>query len=430
MQTVFIGRQPIYDRQLNVFAYELLFRSDMENQATIVDDDLATCRVLIDSLMEIGLDNLVGARPAFINVTRKFLLGECPIPFDKERLVLEVLERVQIDDEVAAALRRLSGEGYTIAFDDLTFGDYRNTLVELANVVKIDVREFDAEQLRAQVQQMRRSPVELLAEKVETLDEYEYCRQLGFDYFQGYFLSRPRVIQGQRIPGNRLALLDLLAKLQNDHIELNELERSLCQDVGLTYKLLRYINSSAVGVRRKVDSVRQALALLGLKRLRTMVTLIALAGVDDKPLALMTTALFRARMCELLGAAVKRDDTSSFFTVGLFSSLDALLDSPMEVILRDVPLSDDLKDALLEFEGTMGQALRCTLAWERSDFATAGFLKVPAETVRECYLSAVRWVEGEEGLAGMIRECRQPQPDIASPQPGAAKRIAARAPRC
>lgn len=396
--SVFVGRQPIYNQQLDVVAYELLFRDGNQNSANFVDGDYATSKVLINSLVEIGLENLVGNRLAFVNFTRGFLTGEFPLPFDKDQLVMEVLEDIQPDETVVNSLQKLVNDGYRIALDDYVFDEKLLSLVELADFIKVDFSLLNQSSIRHKIEELRDYPLKLLAEKIETYDEFEFAKELGFDLFQGYFLSRPQIIEEQTIPNNRLAILNLIGKLQNPNIGMEEIEELVAQDVSLSYKLLRYINSSAIGLRRKVSSIRQAVVLLGIHQLRTMITLIMLTGMDDKPLALIETAMLRAKMCEELALGLGREDQDTFFTVGLFSALDALMDCSMATILDRLPLSDDINGALLNYEGAMGAALSCTIAYERNEWDNVTCLYLDPTQMQQAFLNATAWLGEAEGF--------------------------------
>ena len=396
---VFVGRQPIYDAKFDVVAYELLFRSGIANAAAVDDADVATSSVLVNGMLEFGLDRLVGERLAFVNMTRQFLTGELPIPPAPDQIVLEVLEDIDPDDDVVAGVKRLKDEGFQIALDDFVYHPQMVPLLELADFVKVELPALSAAELVAHVTKLRQFPGQLLAEKVERLEEFELCKKLGFDLFQGYFLSKPRVLSRDRIPGNKLAVIQLLSRLQDPEISFEELEGLISQDVSLSYRFLRYINSSAVALRRKVDSVSQAIVLLGLSRIRTLVTLVMMTGMDDKPLCLMVTALVRAKMCEFLARETGRDDQDAFFTVGLFSALPLLLDASMEQILAELPLSDDVKTALIDHEGALGEAVRCTLDYETAEQEHTECLGLSANQLHEAYMDAIDAVEGDNGLA-------------------------------
>lgn len=393
LEDVFIGRQPIFDRKLEIAAYELLYRRGMVPSAEIAGGDQATLEVILNAFVDIGLDAVTDHRPAFLNLTRAFLTGQHDLPFSPQQAVLEVLEDVTIDDTLVDSLRKLKNKGFRIALDDFVYSERAVPLLELADYVKLELPAIPPQALSRQVEQLRRYPVRLLAEKVETREDFEHCLKLGIDYFQGYFLSRPTVIQGQRVPPNRLVLLRLLAALQQPQAGIDEIEALIRQDLVLSYKLLKVINSPFYGLRTRVHSLRQATVLLGLRNVRAWASLIALAGQGDKPQALVQTAMIRARHCELLALAVQDPTPETFFTVGLFSLLDALLDLPLPDILAQLPLDGVVLAALLEHRGAAGAALRCAQAYENADWDGVGFAPLSPGQIREAYLEAVRWAQ-------------------------------------
>jgi c-di-GMP-related signal transduction protein len=391
MPDIFVGRQPIYTRQLDVYAYELLFRSGESNRADITNGDRATSQVILNAFMEIGLDTVVGQKLAFINLTRDFILQDYSRVFPANRVVMEVLEDIPVDAELIAAVRRLSTQGYTIALDDFIYHDDLQPLVEIADIIKVDVLALDRMAVQEHVVLLRQYDVKLLAEKVETQDDFKYYRDLGFDYFQGYFFCRPEVIKGHRVPANRFVALQTLARLQNPDVGFRELEEIISRDVSLSYKLLRMINSAFYSLPRRVDSLRRALAMLGTRMISTWVGLIILSGIDDKPHELMVTAMVRAKMCERLAQALAQASQDAFFTVGLFSALDALMDSPMQEVLESLPLADDVKAALLSYEGLLGTVLRCVLSYERGAWHEVHCASLDRAAITDAYLQAIAW---------------------------------------
>lgn len=391
MSEIFVGRQPIYDRKQVVYAYELLFRSAQHNAANVVDGDKATSDVIVNTFMEMGLDNIVGNRLAFINLTRTFFVDETTISLPRDRVVLELLEDIEADEEVVAGVTRLSQQGYSIALDDFIYHESLQPLVELADIIKIDIMALEPDEIREHVTQLRKHPVRLLAEKVETREEFDFCMALGFDYFQGYFFAQPKIIRGQRLPNNRLAILKLMSRLQAPDIGPNELEDLIAQDVAFSFKILRYVNSAALALPRTIESIQQAVVILGLNTIRTWTTLLAMSQIEDKPAELIVIAMIRAKMAENMARARKEADPDAYFTVGLFSALDALMDNSMEEILTQLPLADHISDALLHRSGNHGKTLDCVLAYERSDWDNIHCERLGATEIRDAYLSAVRW---------------------------------------
>ena len=388
---VFVGRQPIYTQQLDVFAYELLFRSGELQHAGVTDGNQATAQVLVNTFLELGLETLVGSKRAFVNLTRDFLLQDYSLVFPADRVVLEVLEDVEVDDDVLAALRHLSAQGYIIALDDFFYQEHLRPLVELADIIKIDVLASGRTTVAEHVKLLRHYDVQLLAEKVETQEDFTYYKTLGFDYFQGYFFCRPDVVKGQRSPTNRLVILELLAKLQSPETTFHELEELISRDVSLSYKVLRAANTAIYTRARKVESIHQALQLVGLTAMTNIVSLFLLAKIDDKPHELLITAMVRAKMCEQLAKRMQQSNSATSFTVGLLSVLDAFMDRPMPDILPSLPLADEIVGALLAQEGRLGATLRCVLAYERGDWETVENLGCPRDLLVKTYLEALRW---------------------------------------
>ena len=322
----YVSRQPIYCSKMDVYGYDLLFRnSGAMDRAVIVDGDQATAQVILN-FIEISLEQIVGRALAFINLTRHFILeGHCA-SLPKDRVVLEVLEDITADPEIVESLQKLSRQGYIIALDDFLYDESLRPMVELPDILKVDILGVDRDALEQQVSTLRGFNVSLLAEKVETQEEFEFCDELGFEYFQGFFFGKPKLIQGRQIPMNRLAAMRLVAKLQDPDIKGAELEETIKQDVALSHKLLLFVNSAYCALPREVYSIGHAAVLIGTARIRTWASLLMLASMDDKPRELMITVIIRAKMCEQLAEAQHIRNAEHFFTVGLFWLLDPMLD--------------------------------------------------------------------------------------------------------
>jgi len=390
---LFVGRQPIFNRKMEVIGYELLYRDSDSNAANFSDGDHATSSVIINTFVEIGLDRLVGSKGlAFINLTRSYFTGELPLPLKHNRIVLEVLEDIVLDDSFVASVKELSENGYQIALDDVINPDDVTALLNISNIVKVDLLGVDWDKLGEYVTRFKKYNVKLLAEKVETLDEYNQCLDLGFDYFQGYFLAKPNIVKGKKLRGSRIAILNLLAKLQSNDIEFYELEKMISYDVSLSYKLLKLINSAFLSRGSEIQSIRQALTLLGLKQVRGWVSLLLLSETGDKPPELITTAMVRAKMCELLAKKANQSSEGDFI-VGLFSVLDALLDISLTEVLSSIPLSPDIINALLLREGKMGEMLNCVLAYEKGQWESVKYFELSNEEIKDTYLDSIDWAK-------------------------------------
>src|SRR5437764_997681 len=372
MSSVYVARQPIFDRHTRLAGYELLFRSgDEQDRAVIADHDDATSSVVLNTLTELTLERVVGPHPAWINVTRAFVLNGLADALPAKRITLELLEGQDIDDELVAALTRLKERGFTIALDDFVYDTSREPLVPIADVVKIDVMALGLQGAFDEFAKMHGRGIRAVAEKVETQEEFHACADEGFELFQGYFFCKPEVLRAKAIGTNKLSLLQLLAALQDPDIELRRLEELIGHDVALSYRLLRYINSAFFGLRTRVDGIGRAIALLGLSNVKRWATMTVFAGIEGKPRELLTTALIRGRMCELVGPDLGQTSSDQLFTLGLFSVVDALVDAPMSEVLASIPFPDDMRAALTAHLGPKGDLLRAVLHWERGETAEA-----------------------------------------------------------
>jgi len=389
-----VARQPVFDPANRVMGYELLYRGAPPAAGEHADwSEQATSSVLLDLIAGGGLDGLLGEQTAFVNLPRSFLLDFRQGGLDPSRLVLEVLEDVDPDPEVKRAMRALKDDGYTLALDDFVLFGQHQGLLELADLVKVDIQGYDDQGLRECVRELRRYPLYLVAEKVETHAEQALCRELGFDYFQGYFFAQPRAVARAPMPSDRLTALRLLGRLQDPAVDLEDLTDLISQDVYLSYRFLRLINSAFFPLRRRIDSIHRALVYLGLDTVRIWATWLAMAGIGGKPRELAVTNLVRARMAASLGRALGDPEPERYFTAGLFSTLDALLDRPLREALEELPLSEELMTALLYGEGPVGETLAAVRAYERADWQGTAHLGLALEQVGEAYLEAVQWAE-------------------------------------
>ncbi len=391
MQDVFIGRQPIYDRRRTLYAYELLFRSSATNEASVEDGDRATSQVIANTFGEFGLNEIVGEHRAFINLTRSFILGLYPLPLIKDRVVLEILEDVPIDGDVINAVRRLADDGYTIALDDFIYHRKLQPLVDVAKLIKIDVLEADRDDLRHHVETLRQYDVALLAEKVESREDYEFCQELGFDYFQGYYLSHPNVIQGKRVPGAREQTLDLLAEVFVDALELQRFERLFKLDSDLKTQLVAFVNSAQFGFDRRMANVVEIILRLGIDSVRNLAAVVRLAQLEAVSSEIILETFTRARMCETLGRHLGRIKSDDYFSLGLVSNLDTVFALPRRAVLARLPLSPRLRQALEEGTGELGEVLNCVLDYESGAWPGMRCPHADADVVREAYLEAVAW---------------------------------------
>jgi EAL and modified HD-GYP domain-containing signal transduction protein len=329
--------------------------------------------------------------PGFINLTENLLRSGIVKMLPKERVVLEILEDVSVDAALVAQVQELVRQGYRIALDDFVWADHWAPLVKVATYIKLDVQALTTEELRRNLAAVRPYGTKLVAEKVESAEQMQRCKRLGFHYFQGFHLAKPRRISGRRVPTSRLGLVQLLARIHDPKIGLRELNRLISRDVGLSFRFLRIVNSAYYNLPGKVESIQHALTLLGLEFTRMWVSLIALASIDDQPREVFVTAAVRAKMCELLARQSGQTRVEPYYVCGLFSILDLLLDAPLPEILSDLPLDDDVVRALVDRAGLLGQALACVEAHEQCRWDDVVFANLDASAIQRSYLEALAW---------------------------------------
>lgn len=391
-EQIFLGRQPIFDRVRNVIGYELLYRDGTSNAANFVDPDDATRQVASNALVEMGIDKLTSGSLAFINVTRSFLMDGLYRALPAHRVVLELLENENVDDVLLNKLVDMQREGYRIALDDFSLSSMHDGLIEQSAIVKVDLPLCPPRELSNLVDRIKARGSLLLAEKVETPEEYAICHALGFDLFQGYFFTRPQVVSSHRITSNRLAVLQLLVELSNPSSDIDHLGEIISQDLGLTYRTLRLANSGFFSLPKPVQNIREALVLLGLNAVNNLAVLIAFTTIDNKPHELTTVALIRAKMAEQLALQLDLDRQTAF-TVGMLSLLDGLLDAPMATIVEQLPLSPEVRSALVHRQGELGKLLDAIINYEQGKPEFADTLDIPAELTARAYVQSVLWAE-------------------------------------
>ncbi len=390
----YVARQAVFDRRRRTVGYELLFRNSDENRARITDGDQATATTMLNALVELGLTTLAGALPVYVNLPERFLLGGYPIPLPPERTVIEVLEDVPVTPALITAIRQLKGQGFTIALDDFVLTDATRPLLAVADLIKLSVLGVARVEVERQYHELRAAAsVPLLAEKVSTPDEYAAFHALGFELFQGHFLELPIMSKARRLPHDRVRLLQILAKLFDPNAQVRAIEALVASEVGLSVRLLRLAGSTVMARGATIGSVGQAISRLGTQTVAAMVTLILLAGFDDKPLELARHVLVRARMCELLARNTNLP-TAELFTAGLLSLIDGILDQPLAEILRTLPITPTIDQALLGSRTTPAarilDAARHQDRGELDQIATTG---LPSQRVFTAWFEAIQWTD-------------------------------------
>lgn len=392
MQEFLIGRQQILDRDQNVFAYELLFRDSDGRAPQQTEATEASNQVIVNSILEAGLDHVVGPHRAFINFTRDNLLSGTALLLPKDKVVIEVLETVAIDDALVESVHKLAREGYLIALDDFVFSEAWLPLIRAANIIKLDVQSESMDTCRSYITKFRKLPIKFLAEKVETQEQFMDCHAMGCAYFQGYYFSKPKIVQGKRMGASQHALLRLLVEINRPDIDVDALAKIISTDAGLSYKLLRYINTSALfRLPKKVESINRAVFYLGLNETRRWANLMALAGFPDTPAEIIMLALARAKMCELLAVAAKLRNGDQYFLAGMMSMLDKMMGVELAEALKDLPLSEEVLAALLRREGNLGAGLTCANQFELWQLDDAKFQNLAIGEIGQAYMSGVVW---------------------------------------
>lgn len=391
---VYVARQPILDSEEKVVGYELLFRDGLENYFRNTDADAAS-RSTLDTSILMGLDVLCDGRRAFINCTRETLLKDYVTLLPPTQAVVEILESVPVDDLVKAACVRLKTAGYSIALDDFIADDPRVELVEFADIIKVDLKGTTPAQQAALVTRFGSARCLMLAEKVETRDEFSGCQKAGFSYFQGYFFRRPELMQAREIPKNKINYLRLLQAISHDEINVKKIEGIIKGEASLCYRLLRYLNSAAFGFAAEIHSIRHGLAILGQREVCRWVRLVATLGAgQNKPSDLVLSALVRARYCELLAPKIPHGD-SDLFLMGLLSMMDAILEMPMGVVLEGIGLDRETKAVLLGQKSLLDPVYQLMIAQETANWPRFSELclqlKLTEKRATECHWEALQW---------------------------------------
>lgn len=395
MKEIYLGRQPIYDPNLHVEGYQLSYHptaaGELAEEAPLLGAEVEHTQILFDTLTEIGLERLAGESKAFLHVAHDLLVQGTlrQLMTASPRLVFEVMADIVVDKPLIAALKTLREEGYCFLLDKYVDNEAYQALLETVEYVRLNVSTTPELEARRLVGQFHQRGLAVIASGIEDQHQLEVCQKLQFNFFQGRHFSQPRLLKFQGIQTNQLAVLRLVSALNQPNVDLQQIASLIAQDVALSYKLLRYINSAYFSLPQRVESIQHAVALLGLRTVRSWATLISMSGVESARSDLMTIALVRAKMCELLGEQLGLKQHDSNFMVGLLSVLDLVAQAPMPEVLAALPLEEDINAALLHHEGALGQILACTLAYEQCDWVTLKELGLDTEQVNEAYMTAL-----------------------------------------
>lgn len=392
-----IARQPICNSSLKVVAFELLYRMNgNSNDAVIDNQDSATIDVLLAAYNDLSITDVIGKQLAFVNFTSNIIINNLP-PLSPKQLVIELLEDQEVTPELLKSLKNLRNKGYKIALDDFCLTKETLSLIDCADIIKLDVLDQAPQTWANYIPKLKERGITMLAEKVETYDIYEECKALGFELFQGYFFAKPKILSGKKMSRNATSVFQLIGKLNAVEVDFDDVIKSISADAGLSYNLLRTLNSGMYTQVKKVDSIRQAAVTLGLNNLRNWINLLALGSLDEKPKVLIETAMVRARFCELLGEIItQKTSPDGYFTVGLFSMIDAFFDTPLEELIQKLALRKELIDALLHYQGEKGRVLRLASHYQedkltKRDLALLEEYNIDNKVITQAYLDSVYW---------------------------------------
>ena len=409
-----VARQPILDVNEETFAYELLFRSGLKNAFPDVDPDEASAKLMLDSTLLMGINSMTDGKPAFINVTRDIIVQDLLFLLPKEWAIFEILETVEPEPSVVGACSRLKNAGYRLALDDFVFDERYGDLMALSDFIKVDFQATEPEECRRLVEEYGGSEISFLAEKVETAEEFQLAKKMGYSYFQGYFFDKPAIVSSKEVPAFKLNYLNLLKEINEPEMHFQDLGQIIRRELSLTYKLLRYINSAYFALRNPVSSIVHAIALLGEREFRKWVSLVTMASMgEDKPDALVLEALVRAKFCEALATPIGLERRNSeMFLMGMFSLIDAIVDRPLDTILMDLPLAEDIKEALLGRPSRLRSVCDYAIAYEKGNWVAvsenAQELSINEKMTQRLYIEAVSWANQSMREISQSEETPQP----------------------
>lgn len=391
MSEILVARQPVYTRELEVYAYELNPQIDQTPNA--VPSDQATSQLIINAFMDIGIERLAGKSLALISLSEHFLKSDYVLPLPVDQVILKIPAQLQISEEILAGILRLHKQGYKLALDNYLQHPALQPLAKLAEIIVINIDELQAAQISQHLSTLKKQHPLVLADHVNSHEQYESCHRLGADYIQGYFLNRPRIVRGESLSSSQLNVINLLSTLHNPNTDTASVVDIISKDVALSYKLLQLMNTPLFRRSSKIESIQHAIVMLGRKQLTSWASMLALSDMDNKPREQLRISMIRARSCELLAERAGLNNQDVFFTVGMLSSLDLLMDKSLAEVIKPLPLADNVSHALLRRQGEAGAALSCVLAQEEGDWVNIRFADLPASTLSDINIDAINWAE-------------------------------------
>ena len=400
----YVARQAILDREKKLFSYELLFRDGIKNCFPDISPDEATSKILTNNHLDVGLEDITDGKLAFINFHQDTLLFRFPTSLDPKLVVIEIVETVELKPELIQACISIKNMGYRLALDDFDFDPRWDPLLPHVDIVKVDIVECNQALMRLSLAVLKQSNIKLVAEKIETIEDFEEYKALGFDYFQGYFFARPEVIRQKSIPTSKLPLLELISASASTEMDFSRINEIIERDISLSYKLLRFINNPLINKANQITSLRHALNYMGAIEVKKFIALVALANLGEgKTIELLLLCLVRAKFCEFVGIAKNRSlNPPAGFLVGLFSLLDALLDEKMSIIVKRLPIDEELKNALCKVKNELNSYLSMVCAYEVGNWQKihelCAELDLEVSVIQGFYNDALKWSNAMKSL--------------------------------
>ncbi len=394
---VFVARQAIFNRRQHVVAYELLFRNSSDNYFPDIEESVATAKLIMENQLNFGTRHITSGKKALINIGPDSLKMDLCAFLPSQDVVLELLETIEPTEENYQLCRALFHKNFVLALDDFVYEPKWERFLKLVKLIKFDIQITPLQQIEPLIRRLQKyKKLKLLAEKVETIDDFKIAHKMGFDYFQGYFFAKPVVIQQRDIDINYALALTIYAQVMKEHPDINAIARLFQLDTALAFKLLRLINSGVFPVQKEIESLKQALVYLGHDHIKKFVSLIITAHVaQTKPNELIKMCIIRARFCELIAKKIAPSQANSAFLTGLFSLLDAILDRPMEQLLLRLPFPEPIKDALMEEKNTLYYILATVKAYESGSWwameQAVVFININSDLLPKFYQDALDW---------------------------------------
>ncbi|MCU7554534.1 EAL domain-containing protein [Alteromonas sp. ASW11-19] len=393
----YVARQPIFDINRKVHAYEILFRDGEQNCFPDIAPDEATSKILTSTHLSLGIEEITNNKPAFINFHRDTLMFRFPTSLDPSAVVIEIVETVDVDDKLVAACQQISEMGYKLALDDYDTSGKWDPFLPYVSVIKIDITTVDHATIRDVVPLLQKQNIKLVAERIETYEEFNTFKDMGFDYFQGYFFARPEIVRHRKLGASKLAMLELIAASSSEKLDFAKLSAIIERDPSLTYLLLRFINNPLFNKRHQISSLKHALNYMGEVEVKKFVALLALANLSDgQPSELMQMSLLRAKFCELVSLELHLEENPpTGFLTGLLSMMDAMMEQDMEGLMQKVPVADEVKDALCGRQNLLFDCLAVVQHIEHGNWA--GIKRFSAKhqlkqtLVHHFYNEAIKW---------------------------------------